>query len=192
MKATWDITDFPFEKGRYLRGTSRTDAMKSWLKIAISLCETENVSTRQMAFWRTMILDCRKSFLKHRPIERASECDYNALHAHFDNPQASTPHIKSLFNEAKSCIVKLRFVVTDNDSLAMVPLDTQMGDEIYILAGGNMPFVLRPSKVTFSPPGSAGAKQSCYTLVGACYLDEAMDGQLADKLRDEVIDIFIV
>jgi hypothetical protein len=194
MKTHWEIIDPPFRKAHYLhlRGTPRTDAIKSLLETAMSLYKTENVSTRQLAFWRTMILDCYKSFLELGAVQRASECDYETLLKHFDGPQASTPYIKRLLSEMNNCVLNAQFVVTDNGSLAMVPFDTQMGDEIYILAGGNMPFVLRPSEATFSPPGSAGAQNPCYTLVGQCYLDEAMDGQFADKLRTEAVNVFIV
>ncbi len=141
-----------------------------------------------------MILDCRKSLLERRPVQRVSECDYDTLRENFNKPQASlesTPYIKSLLNDVKHITTFVRFVVTDNGSLAMIPFNIQMGDEIYILAGGNMPFVLRPSKATFSLPGSARSQNPCYTLVGECYLDEAIDGQLADKLGSEAIDIFI-
>jgi hypothetical protein len=158
----------------------------------MSLYKLENVSKRQLAIWRTIILDCHGPFHEPGPVRRASECDYDALRKHFDKPQASTPYIKRLLSEVKNSVLDAQFVVTDNGSLAMVPFDTQMGDEIYILAGGNMPFVLRPSEATFSPPGSVGAQNPCYTLVGECYLDEAMDGQFADKLRTEAVDIFIV
>lgn len=186
MKTGWEIID---------PSTTINDAIKSGLEIAMSLCETQDFSTRQKVFWRTMILDCRRSLLERRLIQRASKCDYDILREHFNKPQASpefTPYMKGLFNEVKHSLVFLRFVVTDNGSLAMVSFDTQMGDEIHILAGGNMPFVLRPSKAIFSLPGSPGVQNPCYTLIGECYLDEAMDGQLADKLRDEAIDVFIV
>jgi hypothetical protein len=83
-------------------------------------------------------------------------------------------------------------LITTNGWLGMVPRDTQIGDEIYVLAGGRMPFVLRPSQENFSLPGSSNAQRSCHTLVGECYIDGSMDGELSDKLRNEAVDIFIV
>jgi hypothetical protein len=193
VKTTWKIIDPALGKFRDLR-TYITVAIKSWLNMAMSPYETQSPITkvsREKAFWRTIIFDSRKS--QHGcPMHRATECDYDALRDHFINSQPSTPYIQRLVSDFKHSIVGFLFAVTNHGSLTMVPSDTKMGDEIYILAGGNMPFVLRPSEATFSLPGSAGVQHSCHTLVGECYLDEAMDGQLADKLRDEATDIFIV
>jgi hypothetical protein len=87
---------------------------------------------------------------------------------------------------------RAKLIITTNGWLGMVPRDTQIGDEIYVLAGGRMPFVLRPSQEKFSPSGSSNSQRSCDALVGECYLDGSMDGELSVKLRSEAVDVFIV
>jgi hypothetical protein len=162
-----------------------------------------------------MLLDSSRS-QPNGLLCRSAECDYDALRENFDitlqessgssvsnswsrfaghfvsKARGGKNPIFTLSSHVAKSMVQAQFIITSNGSLAMVPFDSRIGDEIYVLAGGNMPFVLRPSGATFSPPGSSGARHSCYTLIGECYLDQYMDGQMANKLRDEAVDIFIV
>jgi hypothetical protein len=57
----------------------------------------------------------------------------------------------------------------------------QEGDEIWVLFGGNVPFILRPI------PGS-----SEYTLVGDCYLHGIMDGEAVADLEGKVRLVVLV
>jgi hypothetical protein len=131
------------------------------------------------------------------PIQRATENDYKALHVIFgsfdgDSQKPSEAHTARLENELYYNMREARFMMTTSGWLGMVPLNTQIGDGIYILAGGQMPFVLRRSNVTFSPQGSSDAGRLCYTLMGECYLDQLMDGEFSNRLRAAAVDIFIV
>jgi hypothetical protein len=72
--------------------------------------------------------------------------------------------------------------------------DTQTGDQIWILAGGRVPFILRPvlspsseracekssSSVT-DKANNYGSGSPTYTLIGDCYLHGAMDGKLVSS-----------
>lgn len=70
------------------------------------------------------------------------------------------------------------FFFTENGELGQCPDGTQCGDIIVALYGSNFPFVLRPRPF---PPGTSLAEQlrqgQKYQLVGACYLDGAMQGE---------------
>ena len=144
--------------------------------------------------WRILLLG---SVVGNGLLRRATESDFNSLHtelASFESDSQSTDpdRVSLLMKNVLYRLSRARLIMTTNGWLGMVPRDTQIGDEIYVLAGGRMPFVLRPSQETFSPPGSSNAQRFCHTLVGECYIDGSMDGELLDKLRDEVVDIFIV
>jgi hypothetical protein len=143
-----------------------------------------------------VLFDCHRVDLLSL-ISRATENDYNALRVVFELLDDESQWFSKLqksrhLDEVCWSMREARFIITANGGLGRVPFETQIGDEIYILAGGNMPFVLRPSEVTFSPPGSSDSQHSCYKLVGECYLDQYMDGEFAHKLRDEAVDIFVV
>lgn len=58
---------------------------------------------------------------------------------------------------------------TDAGQLGSGPLQSESGDQIVILFGGQMPFVLRPVK-------------GLWRLVGACYVYGIMDGEAVEEL----------
>jgi hypothetical protein len=66
-----------------------------------------------------------------------------------------------------------RLMVTDSGLVGMAPKMAQKGDVVCILLGCSIPLVLRPS------PGGAGT----FTLVGECYLDEYMNGEILHGVR---------
>ncbi|KAL5313327.1 hypothetical protein ACEPPN_019060 [Leptodophora sp. 'Broadleaf-Isolate-01'] len=148
---------------------------------------------QQTAFWRTMLFDCVRCD-GETSLRRAKGSDYNGLRHLFDTGSAppDEANMSQLLNDVGFNLYRAQFAITTSGGLTMAPLNTQVGDEIYILAGGNMPFVLRPSTIKFSPPGSSDPPQPCHTLVGECYLDQFMDGEYSDRLREDSVDIFII
>lgn len=62
-----------------------------------------------------------------------------------------------------------RFFITEKGLMGIGSSDTQAGDEVFILFGGNMPFVLREiNKVD---------RSGCYKYVGHSYVHGIMDGE---------------
>ncbi|PMD57267.1 uncharacterized protein K444DRAFT_483861, partial [Hyaloscypha bicolor E] len=61
-----------------------------------------------------------------------------------------------------------RFFVTKKGYFGIGPAELEEGDEIYILAGGKVPLVLRP--LPESQPNT-------FELVGDCYVHGVMDGE---------------
>jgi hypothetical protein len=152
---------------------------------------------RHNAFWRTTLFDVCRQESYGGTIQWATENDYNALHVIFGSfdgysQRLSEAHTAMLEGELYYNMSEARFMMTTSGWLGMVPLNTQIGDGIYILAGGQMPFVLRRSNVTFSPLDSSEARIPCYTLMGECYLDQFMDGEFSDRLEGAAVDLFIV
>lgn len=62
-----------------------------------------------------------------------------------------------------------RFFITSNGLPGMGPRNTKVGDTVAVLAGANMPFILREGT---SPHG-----RNAYTVVGVCYVHGIMDGE---------------
>jgi hypothetical protein len=187
--------------GQILRTSSDRGAiLANWYEMATSEQNNQSSSSntrRHNAFWRTTLFDVCRQEINGGAIQRATENDYKALHVIFgsfdgDSQKPSEAHTARLENELYYNMREARFMMTTSGWLGMVPLNTQIGDGIYILAGGQMPFVLRRSNVTFSPRGSSDAGRLCYTLVGECYLDQLMDGEFSNRLRTAAVDIFIV
>lgn len=80
----------------------------------------------------------------------------------------------SLFNTTMvTATLDRRLVKTSNDHLALVPDATEEGDVIAILAGGKVPYVLRPSQLEDSDGGPC----QLYTFIGDAYLYGIMDGE---------------
>lgn len=62
-----------------------------------------------------------------------------------------------------------RFAITDSGDFAAVPKAARGGDVVCIFNGGRVPYVLRP------------CKNGRYTLVGECYVDGMMRGEVRDR-----------
>lgn len=78
---------------------------------------------------------------------------------------------------AASTIPQRRFFVTEGGYIGNGPPRVRPGDEIYVLPGGKMPFVLR--RGTMGEIGSSldSDFQSHHKLVGDCYVHGIMDGE---------------
>ncbi|KAF2751035.1 hypothetical protein M011DRAFT_191332 [Sporormia fimetaria CBS 119925] len=73
-----------------------------------------------------------------------------------------------------------RMFVTERGYVGLGPALMDKGDEVYVLEGGKTPFVLRKEK--------GGNK----VLVGDCYVNGWMDGELETERRDEWDYVFLV
>ncbi|KAN0108649.1 Heterokaryon incompatibility protein (HET) domain containing protein [Hyaloscypha variabilis] len=61
-----------------------------------------------------------------------------------------------------------RFFITKKGYFGMGPAELSEGDQVYILAGGKVPLVLRPV---------SGSQPDTFELVGDCYIHGVMDGE---------------
>jgi len=62
-----------------------------------------------------------------------------------------------------------RFIVTKNGYVGSALANTSVGDNVYVLAGGNKAYVLRSK--------SEAEQQPAFTLVGSCYLHGIIHGE---------------
>jgi hypothetical protein len=58
----------------------------------------------------------------------------------------------------------------------------QKGDLVAILAGGKVPYILRP-KAASKSPGEDGNLGRCYTVVGDAYIHGIMDGEALKEVE---------
>jgi hypothetical protein len=73
------------------------------------------------------------------------------------------------------------FFLTDSDHMGLAPLSTVKGDEIWILKGGSMPFVLR-----------AVGGEDKYRFVGDCYVHGVMEGEAERELATNPQRVLLV
>ncbi|KAI0966065.1 heterokaryon incompatibility protein-domain-containing protein [Xylaria arbuscula] len=79
---------------------------------------------------------------------------------------ASTPNYSAVIEDSIIALTAwLKFCVTHGGRFGQIPPDSQPGDRICVLVGGEVPFVIRLTG------------RGTYTLVGECYLDGVMDGE---------------
>jgi hypothetical protein len=83
-----------------------------------------------------------------------------------------------IFNSLRKMMVNQSFFITENGFLGIGPPTTEPGDDVWILFGSRVPFVLRPRAENGGdvPPRAADYKQ--YTFVGDCFVNRIMDGQM--------------
>ena len=81
------------------------------------------------------------------------------------------PLIWSLVDFMESCFKEKRVALTSCGHPCIIPGKTEVGDAIYILAGSQMPWVLRPVEVD---SGIA------FRIIGTAYVDQCMDGEASE------------
>ncbi|KAI0467724.1 heterokaryon incompatibility protein-domain-containing protein [Xylaria cf. heliscus] len=164
----------------------RTKRLAKWLESCYRLAfghgdDSETVASPgkelMAAFSRTMMCDldimrnrlpseCVAAFPQYMQwaIERAATEHFNAGH----HPASLLNYLVSIDKNIRALASWLRFCVTEQGRFGNVPLNTQPGDHICVLLGGEVPFVIRPTG------------RGTYTLVGECYIDGIMDGETFD------------
>lgn len=86
-----------------------------------------------------------------------------------ENPLVARDPMERMFRYLRT----RRLIVTQEGSVGLAPIEAQHDDLIYLIPGCNIPIVLRPSS------------NSCFQIVGGCYLHGSMEGEAAEFLRSE-------
>lgn len=96
------------------------------------------------------------------------------------DPAPPSPETLDAFTEVMRLSVTNRtFFITQYGKMGLGPASIANGDEIHILPGGKLPFVLRRVKPpTNLNPWPHYRKPTTFNLVGDCFLHGAMDNQL--------------
>jgi hypothetical protein len=134
--------------------------------------------TWNSAISRTFIGDL---IMAEFPVERAKLAHENYL---VDLGTALQDNSHGSINESLCGMVPNHaFFITSKGYIGMGPPHTKSGDQVWILYGGRVPFVLRKA-----PENSALSETQKFTLVGDAYVHGIMDGQMVqDNLETRTI-----
>lgn len=91
-----------------------------------------------------------------------------------------------------------RFFITNEMSIGLGPTTTKVGDEVWIVCGGSLPLILRREESETAMNGNLNGNgngddmEERHILVGTCYLDGIMDGEAAENLERDAVDVHLV
>jgi hypothetical protein len=135
--------------------------------------------------WRTLIANCStdKTFTAREEYgEQYRVCRQMIEDLKLEGPFPSLDDMNSYFKRLLPMMVMYKLCETHAGLVGMVPLDTVVGDSVYIATGGAMPFILR------SNSGIEGKFQ----VVGGSYIHGIMNGEAvrSDKWKEEDITLW--
>ncbi|RKU45392.1 hypothetical protein DL546_004382 [Coniochaeta pulveracea] len=90
-----------------------------------------------------------------------------------------------------SATVNQRLFFTKKGYMALGPANIRPGDQIYVFAGGHMPFVVRDAGSREMIPFVHG-KRNVHHLLGECYVHGIMDGEVTANWEAESRNVYLV
>ena len=142
------------------------------LSDAVSLRASEARPDRPNAFWRTLITNRTSENQLARPDVEGRE-----FQAWWETLTMQAPHTLMEFMDFNKAFLlhwsRRSFFTTTCGHIGIGPAATKKGDYISLLAGAQVPFVLR-------------SKSDKFQVVGEAYVHELMDGKYWGKLKAEI------
>lgn len=164
-----------------------SDAITSWYKYAelsqpLAFSRNGFVSTILSGVKKTTNGFKRLGPDDERVISYWYRCKIEREHPDWVDPDATqpSPEILDAFTEVMRLSVTNRtFFIARDGKMGLGPASIANGDEIHVLPGGKLPFVLRRVK----PPANLDpwphmSEPTTFNLIGDCFLHGAMDDQL--------------
>jgi hypothetical protein len=143
--------------------------------------------TINMPFWRAIISPVWMDFyLKNRSLEAASDVFENFFDlASKDTIESLQEWTEFLYVQKKaltlmSMVLNRRLSITRNKRFGNVPPTTRPGDLVVAISGSSVPYIVRPIPKFWHIWGSV-PKGSVFELIGPCYIDGVMDGELVGR-----------
>lgn len=100
--------------------------------------------------------------------------------------------IKGIRDTLLNTIQSSPFFITDRLSIGLGPPTTEVGDEIWIVCGRNLPLVLRRENILKTSEVDVREIEGRHRLVGPCYVDGIMDGDAAQNLERDAVKVHLV
>jgi hypothetical protein len=123
------------------------------------------------AFWRTLLGDL---IMEEFPVRRVADTDHQKF-----NTFRKTGSRNYVFTSLHDMMVKQAFFITQSGYIGIGPPTTVRGDEVWVLFGGQVPFVLKPKVVSEDASELLGhALNKQYTFVGDAFVYGIMDGEI--------------
>lgn len=164
-------------RGQYPSNKQLVETIKSWEQVMIRYMESQNLGRNYpsgdswaSAFWSTMIGDL---ITREFPRRRGNATDHKLV-AEFRKNGTWSEVGESL----RSMIVNQNFFITKRGYIGIGPPTVVKGDEVWVLFGGKVPFVLRPN----TNDVEENEKTPGYTLVGNAFSYGIMDGEAVNFL----------
>lgn len=127
------------------------------------------------SFWRGLVGNLVGDYLQ--PQRPATESDIALIQQFIYTGQRA-----SIFQEIFAKMSHRKMFVTQGGFLGFGPRHLDVGDQVWILQGGLVPFLLRPYfRDTLS--------NNRYRLIAPSYVDEIMDGEVAGEDRNYIVTL---
>lgn len=145
--------------------------------------------TRYEMLWRTVLSDivvlvrvngCRR--LLHDDFEEFQNLRFQARLATWPNASPMYDPDLRFIRGVRAALHNRCFFITEDDKFGTGPPQMEAGDEVWVLFGSRVPFILRP--ITNVKQGN---RSNAYNFIGDCYLHGIMDGQALDVGAPEVM-----
>jgi Heterokaryon incompatibility protein (HET) len=161
--------------------TDTRPVLLEWLdaaRLPTDLAETEASSRldRRCGFWRTMLADILVDYDPQTHVlvrRRSTAADMKFFEDWLSWVVNDQRDLDSAVISANwTAIYGRAFFITEQDYMGLCYPTAQVGDEVWILHGGRVPFVLRPRDSE-----SDMDRARCRTFIGDCFMDGFMDGE---------------
>ena len=169
--------------------------MQQWLELLAenSQCRSPYSSRSGAileAFWRCMCTDDEGNSSTRAP-ERFGDEFYTAMYSKLpESLRADVPPWREQLNTTLATPQNLltllmaisakangrRFMISSDNYIGLAPNEAQVGDEIFVLAGSSVPFILRP-------------EDGHHLVIGEAYVHGLMDGEASRRVDDRRAEI---
>jgi hypothetical protein len=176
--------------------------LQEWMAMALSselIPESDFVSDLDSTiiqwepFWRTMLAgsmdtDTALTQVKQRAYETAQDLDRSRIF--YPWLLGSGPEALDIiyYNQILIAITGRAFFITEGGHFGLCYPEVVTGDEVWVVYGSQVPFILRPCDD--NRRGDSGAR--CYQYLGDCYVDGFMDGTAFDEAKHNEQEIILV
>jgi hypothetical protein len=171
------VKNFPLPDQKGFRSVTREEKIRGWRNscdVGFSLKTYPTGEPVKEALWRTLCWNLDEVY-GPLSIETGDSFEewYHILTT-AATVEENRERMRTTQNSFESKITaKSPLCTTARGYLAAVPDITEVGDYIVVFAGGNVPFVLRPT-------------EDRYRLVGSCYVHGIMNGETFPENLDEL------
>jgi hypothetical protein len=121
--------------------------------------------------------------------DRPSDLSYAKMRASYETGNSNSSdeyhsiYSDHYFDAVRKSSLGRRFFLTHNGYMGVGPRNTEMGDQVVILKGGPLPFILRRDR---SPKNADLANEECFTLIGEAYVHGLSDGEGIRDMKNPV------
>ena len=141
------------------------------------------------AFGRTIASDVI-SIRGQGVFRRLHASEYTIIQEFLEMPpdERISPHLRTYDRSIETSWIQTtadrKFFITEDGHLGTGPWNAQPGDEVWVLYGGDVPFLLRP--IQNAPI------QHSFRFLGDCYLHGFMDGEAISGSQDPPVTISLI